>query len=194
MSEVLQAPLAPEQTVDLLQRAKGGDRAALEQLLARVMPRLQRWARGRLPAGARGMLETSDVVQDVVVSALRHVDSFEARGPGAFLAYLRQGVVNRLEDERRRVQRRPTQAELPADVMSDETSAVDRLVGSQNLQRYEAALAQLSDADQAALVGRFEWAYSYADLAVALGKPTPGAARAAVHRAVERLIAQIGLR
>lgn len=193
MSDAQGAPLAPEQTYELIERVKRGDDAALEQLLARVLPRLRRWAHGRLPTGARGMLETSDVVQDVVINALQRVDAFESRGPGAFLAYLRRGVINRFEDERRKLVRRPRQTEMPEQVLSQETSALDRLVGVQNMERYEAALGRLSDADQAALIGRFEWAYSYADLAVVLGKPTPGAARAAVHRAVERLVTQIAI-
>ena len=49
-------PLGPEATVELLNRVKGGDDAALERLLERCIPALRRWARGRLPTSARGML------------------------------------------------------------------------------------------------------------------------------------------
>lgn len=191
MTDRPHTPLSPEETADLVERVKRGDKAALERLLARVLPRLQRWARGRVPDGARGMLDTANLVQDVLLRALPHIDAFEVRGSGAFLAYLRRGVLNRIEDERRRLGRRPAPTALPADVMSEETSPLDRLIGLQKLQRFESAFARLSDADQAAIIGRFEWAYSFAELAVVLGKGTPDAARVAVRRAVERLVAQV---
>jgi RNA polymerase sigma-70 factor (ECF subfamily) len=191
MSDRPDLPLSPEETADLVERVKRGDRAALDRLLARVLPRLQRWARGRVPAGARGMLDTADLVQDVLVKALPQLDAFEVRGSGAFLAYLRRCVLNRIEDERRRLGRRPAVTGLPADLPNDETSPLDQLIGLQKLQRFEAAFARLSDADQAAIIGRFEWRYGFQELAVALGKPSPDAARIAVRRAVERLVAQV---
>src|SRR5688572_25766817 len=181
-------PFSPAETVELVQRAKDGDEHALEQLIARVRPRIQRWAHGRLPRGARSMLDTVDIVQDVLVSSVRHLDNFEQRGPGAFVAYVRRGLVNRLEDERRKLACRPVQAEMPKDVTDVEPSPLDRVLIDEKRARYEGALAGLDDADQAAIIGRFEWGYSYADLAIVLGKPTDGAARAAVLRAVQRLI------
>jgi RNA polymerase sigma-70 factor (ECF subfamily) len=184
-------PFSPAETVELVQRAQEGDEHALEQLIARVRPRIQRWARGRLPRGARSMLDTVDIVQDVLVSSVRHLDNFEQRGPGAFLAYLRRGLVNRLEDERRKLACRPVQTEMPADVVSTGPSPLDRVLGDEQRARYEAALGELDDVEQAAIIGRFEWGYSYADLAIVLGKPTDGAARAAVVRAVQRLLAVV---
>jgi RNA polymerase sigma factor (sigma-70 family) len=180
-------PLSPEQTYELIERAKHGDHVALDQLLVRVLPRLERWAHGRLPYGARGMLETKDIVQDVVIKSLQHIDTFENRGPGAFLAYLRRGVVNRLEDERRRLTHRPAQDALPDDLADGKLTPLEQLIGEEGMTRYEAALRRLNDAEQAAIIGRFEWGYSYAELAVVLDKPTPNAARSAVVRAVERL-------
>jgi hypothetical protein len=41
---------------ELVLRARGGDQEALNDLCARYLPRLQRWAHGRLPASARGAL------------------------------------------------------------------------------------------------------------------------------------------
>ena len=67
-------PLAAEATVDLLNRAKRGDRSALELLLERCIPALRRWAHARLPQSARGMVDTADMVQDTVLAALRRLE------------------------------------------------------------------------------------------------------------------------
>ena len=42
-----------ETSFQLLLRARTGDPDAVELLCARYLPRLHRWARGRLPRGAR---------------------------------------------------------------------------------------------------------------------------------------------
>ena len=182
-------PFTPAETVELVQRAKAGETLALEQLVARVLPRIQRWAHGRLPRGARNMLDTGDIVQEVLVNSLRHLENFEVRGPGAFLSYLRRGLVNRLEDERRKLACRPVPAEMPNDVVATEASPLQQAVSAEQHARYEAALAKLEELERAAIIGRFEWGYSYAELAIVLAKPTEGAARQGVLRAVQRLLA-----
>ena len=64
-------------SLDLLQRAQGGDSAALDLLYARVTPALRRWASGRLPGWARDLLDTEDLVQETVLQTLKHVARFE---------------------------------------------------------------------------------------------------------------------
>ncbi len=180
-------PLAPEATVDLLQRIKGGDDAALERLLQRCIPPLRRWAHGRLPGSARSMLETSDLVQDAVVAAMRRVDAFEVRHQGALQAYLRQAVMNHIRDLVRQRRRRPDQTDLPAQLADDRPSPLDQAIGSENVARYDAAVRRLTAADREAVIGRIELQYSYDELAITLNKPTTAAARMAVARAMRRL-------
>ena len=180
-------PLAPEATIELLELVKHGDNMALERLLERCIPALRRWARGRLPQSARGMLETADLVQDTVLAAMRHLDAFEARHQGALQAYLRQAVMNRIRDVMRQHQRRPDQVALPEQLVDERTSALEQLIGSENVRRYEAALQRLRPPDREAIVGRIELEYSYAELAVVLNKPSADAARVAVTRAMKRL-------
>ena len=45
--------LSDEPTIELVIRARAGDRQAVEALLQRCLPALKRWAHGRLPAAAR---------------------------------------------------------------------------------------------------------------------------------------------
>jgi RNA polymerase sigma-70 factor, ECF subfamily len=181
-------PLAPEATVDLLARVKVGDRHALELLLERCIPALRRWAHARLPQSARGMVDTADMVQDTVISALRRLDVFDARHQGALQAYLRTAVMNRIRDVIRQRDRRPLQGAIPEDIPAEQTSPLDQLIGAENVAFYDAALQRLRPIDREVIVGRIELQYSYEELAVMLQKPTANAARVAVARALKRLV------
>ncbi len=184
------APSALETTLELLARAREGDAAALDRLFARCLPPLRRWARGRLPAAARGALDTQDLVQETILSSLRHLNHFESRHEGALQAYLRQAVLNRVRDEARRTGRRPTINELTESEPSHDASPLDIAIGREGVARYEAALRRLRPADREAIVGRLELQHDYQELATILGKPNANAARVAVTRALARLVEQ----
>jgi RNA polymerase sigma factor (sigma-70 family) len=186
-SSSVEPPLDPETTVELLQLAKAGDGDALERLLERCLPPLQRWAHGRLPPSSRGMLETADIVQDAVISAMRNIGNFEPRHQGALQAYLRRAVINHIRDVIRKTRRRPQQIGLPDEIKDEATSPLDALIGEEKTALYDAALERLSEEDQEAIIGRIELGYSYQDLATVLNRPTADAARMAVTRALKRL-------
>jgi RNA polymerase sigma-70 factor (ECF subfamily) len=183
--------LDPETTVELINRVKAGDAAARERLVARCIPPLRRWARGRLPSYARDMLDTEDLVQEAVIAALGRIQGFEARREGALQAYLRQALANRIKDVIRYKRRRPLQTELPEDARDQGESPLEQVIGLENTERYEAAMLRLRDTDREAIIARVELRYSYQELAVALGKPSADAARVAVARAVYRLAREI---
>lgn len=180
-----------ESTQQLLDLVKQGDRDALERLYARCVPPLRRWARGRLPAAARGALDTQDLVQDTVVNSLRRLEQFESRHEGALQAYLRQAVLNRIRDEARRFTRRPAPTELSESLQSDAASPLDIAIGREGVARYEAALQRLRPSDREAIIGRLELQHDYQELALILGKPNANAARVAVTRALARLMEQL---
>ena len=186
-----QPPPGPPQpvdaTIDLLERAKAGDRAALDQLFTRYLPALRRWARGRLPHWARDLMDTDDLVQETVVRAVTRIEHFEMRHEGALQAYLRQAVVNRIRDAVRRTKRSPTATGLNDDEVAVGASPLERAIGSEAVERYEAALARLRPGEREAIVARVEMDGSYQEIAHALGKASPDAARMAVSRALVRL-------
>jgi len=64
-------------SVRLFIRARDGDDTALNELLGRYLPKLRRWAAGRLPRAARDLNDTDDIVQETLIKALRHVGSFD---------------------------------------------------------------------------------------------------------------------
>src|SRR5919106_2656264 len=97
----------PTTSAQLLERAKAGDRAALDALIRLYLPRLRRWARGRLPTGARGVLETEDIVQETAMRAVQQIDRLDLRAEGALQAYLRRVLKNRFIDLYRGEERHP---------------------------------------------------------------------------------------
>ena len=101
-----------ESSFDLIQRAQGGDDDALNSLLERYLPRLRRWASGRLPAYARDLGDTNDLIQEAAIGTFRNFPRFQQRGEGGLHAYLRTAVVNRIHDEVRRAGRRPPLDEI----------------------------------------------------------------------------------
>jgi len=177
----------PESSLELIQRAAAGDGDALNQLLQRYIPTLTRWARGRLPGWARDLSDTQDLVQETLVNTMKHLPRLKFERDGAFQAYCRQAVMNRIYDEQRRVQRRPVQTEFADNLVAGNTSPLEETIGHEALTRYEAALATLRDVDREAIIARIELGQSYQQIAAALGKPTPDAARVAVQRALVRL-------
>lgn len=187
-------PLAAEAeaTLQLLQRARAGDRTALETLIARYLPRLKRWASGRMPIWARDVADTDDIVQEAVLRTFARLDDFEPRREGALQAYLRQAILNRIRDELRRAGSRTPSIELDPHSPDPGASPFEYAVGTEMAERYEAALTSLSDDDREAIVARVELGGTYEEVAAALGKPTADAARMAVGRALLRLAEAMG--
>jgi RNA polymerase sigma-70 factor (ECF subfamily) len=173
-------------SVELLARARAGDEHALNDLCARYLPRLRKWAHGRLPAWARGALDTHDIVQDTLAHVVQRLGSFEPRHDGAFQAYLRQSLQNKICDQVRWAQRRPTDA-LASDRPDEGPSPIEEAIGAEALARYEAALQRLKPSDREAIIARIELGHAYTEVARALGKPSVAAAHVAVSRALVRL-------
>jgi len=178
---------ALDSTFELVERAKSGDDDALNQLFARYLPPLRRWASGRLPQWTRDLMDTDDLVQETVVRAVKRIDRFESRHEGALQAYLRQAVVNRIRDEVRRSKRSPAAVALDENACDRGASPLEVAIGAEALHCYEAALARLRPEEREAIIARVEMDGSYQEVAVALGKPSADAARMAVSRALLRL-------
>ena len=179
-------------TSELLLRARGGDAQAREHLLARYLPRLQRWASGRLPLRARSLLDTTDQVQETMLRTLEGLDRVEVRGPGGFQAYVRQAVLNRIRDQVRWSGRRQGREELSEDLRDSAPSPLEEAIGGAVLDRYERALAGLSREDQELLHLRVELDFAYDEIAAMTGRPSRDAARMAVQRALGRLAEAMG--
>ena len=176
-----------ESSFALVNRAHAGDAAARDELCARYLPRLQRWAHGRLPASARGALDTVDLVQDTFMQVLQRLGEFQPRHEGAFQSYLRTTLMRRIVDEIRRVQRRGPAEPLDIEAPGHEPSPLQEAIGTETLERYEAALSRLAASDREAIIMRIEMGCGYAEIMSALEKPSLAATQMTVSRALVRL-------
>jgi RNA polymerase sigma factor (sigma-70 family) len=184
-------PPSRETTLDLVDRVRAGDQDALAILMDRFLPRLRRWASGRMPIALRDLADTSDFVQDVLLQSFQKVARLEANREGGLQAYLRQAVLNRIRDEFRRSRRRPETVEFDTAHPDEGPSPLEAAIGRQDLERYERVLAGLRPIDREAVIARLELGFTYEEVAKLIGKPTANAARMAVERALTRVVNEL---
>jgi RNA polymerase sigma-70 factor (ECF subfamily) len=174
----------------LLSRVRLGDSSALAQLIDRYLPRLRRWAHGKLPRWARSFADTPDIVQDVLVRSIGRLDVLDPRGAHALKAYFRKAVANRIRDEYRRTARRGVAQPLAESLLDPRPSPLDDAIAKDRRERYRRALARLTPQDRWLIVGHVELHYTHEQLACMTGR-SPNAARMALQRAVGRLAAHM---
>ena len=85
--------LAQQTTLHLLDEVRAGNEAAVSLLYKRHLARLQRWARGRLPRGARELMDTDDLVPQGHQTA----SSVEAFGPSPLEELVGREKLDRYE-------------------------------------------------------------------------------------------------
>jgi len=186
---VTQVPL--DSTLTLVARARSGDRVALELIADRYQAALLRFAHGRMPASARGLVDTVDIVQLALVRTLARLEHIDTTLPGSLLAYLRRSVLNQIRDEIRRARRRPPPTELDEQLPAHDPDPLEAVISEQELERYNLAILQLPADQQEAFLMRIEMDCSYREIADALGRPSAEAARMLVRRAIRAVAAAL---
>jgi RNA polymerase sigma factor (sigma-70 family) len=137
----------PSQPIDalpsliLLARLQQGDETARDELVRRYWPRLQRWARGRLPHGARDLHDTTDLVQETMLAALRRLGDFEPEHDGALQAYLRTAILNRIRTLARRAGTRAQRIDLDSGVLDGNPSPLEQAIGREDRRASRPAIS-----------------------------------------------------
>jgi RNA polymerase sigma-70 factor (ECF subfamily) len=180
-----------ENTVELTNRAREGDQAALEELCERCLDSLTRYAAGKVPSKVRDMLDTQDVVSEAVQRGMSRLNDFEVRHPGALVAYMRAILRHLIIDYVRRRTRQPLKVSLDEQQPDHGSSPLDQAVGAERLALYRAARARLKPRDAELVTLKIEDQHSYDEIAVRLGFPSNNAARVATRRAVLRLAREL---
>ena len=178
-----------ESTATLLAKVKDGDEMAREQLCSTYLPMLKRWAHGRLPAYARDLAETDDMVQNTLIKAMNKLDSFSSIREGAFLAYLRKILLNNIRMEIRRFSNQNNllkQHHQGQENLSD-SSALEQAMGKEVIEKYESALMKIPEQAREAVILRVELGYSYPEIATAIECSSANAARMIVARSLYKL-------
>jgi len=173
-------------TASLIRRAHDGDETARTDLLDRCLPKLRRWARGRMPDLARGPADTDDLVQTAVLRTLNRLDRLDPGETGSLLAYMRRVLLNAARDEARRHARRPGHTSIGD--RSGEIADVDGPLRDPTVMAaYEDALAELSPSLRDAVVLRVEFGMTFPEIAAELGLASANTARMRVSRGLAAL-------
>jgi RNA polymerase sigma-70 factor (ECF subfamily) len=186
-------PLSSDSTLNVLERAQGGDTAAARVLMERALPSVRRWARGRLPRYARSDADTEDVVQDAFLGTFRNLKRFRHHTVGALHAYLRRSVINRIRDLVRGSTRRAIAVDADADPPDWLPSPLERAILRERVEHFLQALTRLRPADRQVVVWRLELGYSPKEIATQLGK-SEAAAAMTVSRAMARLAKELNVK
>jgi RNA polymerase sigma-70 factor, ECF subfamily len=190
-------------TEELIERASQGDRAAGHELLERHRGRLRKMVAVRLDRRMAARVDPSDVVQEALAEAFRHLDEFLRDRPLPFYAWLRQFAWQRLVklhrrhigSKKRSVAREEQWAmalpdesalELAEHLLARETSPIRRLIRAELRERLQGAMAKLSPRDREILVMRNLEQLSIAEIAGALAI-TEGTVKVRHLRALRRL-------
>jgi len=177
-----------DSTITLFYQARQGDRLSRELLYSRYIPRLSRWARGRIPRKARSVMETGDIVLETLGQFLGRAQEFEPRHDASLMAYLCKAVQNRIRDLYRHSNRNPGTVELDSEAFaSPEPSPFELCVDRETRESYQSALAKLNEDERAAVTMKVELAFGPTEIAKALGKSSPDAARMFTQRAIQKL-------
>lgn len=177
-----------EKTIVLLAQAQDGSNEAREELFRRLVPRLERFAHGRIQSSLRSMSDTQEIVQETIFRAIPRLESFKPRHEGALMQYMKQILMNRIRDlSRRNRPVAPIEDEnmLPS---NPELSPIEKVVGEETLKSFESTLMKLKEDQRLAVMLHIEMGYSLSELAEALNRNSE-AARKVLFRGLKNMAA-----
>ena len=162
----------------LVQRAKDGDREALEALLARHAPKVERLALQFL----RDPEDAGDAAQEALAKVCVRLQQF--RGGSQFSTWLHRLVVNTCLDA---VERRKSRVHEPLGEHLQSSDDPARDAGNSELRRELcAALGNVSREQAQVVLLKDALGYSFEEIAEAAGMPV-GTAKCHAHRGRARL-------
>lgn len=150
---------------EFVERAVGGDRGALAQLLITYYDDLANYIDRRVPATMRAHVSAEDVLHDTFLRASQAIGRFEQRDEQSLRRWLFTIAVNLVRDRARRW-RRHREMNFPASpqwtdahssqggadfLAANQTSPSGRFCRQDNAQRLRVALTRLPDEQQEAL-------------------------------------------
>jgi RNA polymerase sigma-70 factor, ECF subfamily len=166
--------------------ASGGDRAALERLLAHIRPVVVHYCRARIGSGLLGTQSAEDVAQDTLLAVCGALPRW--RPEKRVMAFVYGIAGNKVVDAYRAAGR---DRSTPTEVVPDEPDADERgpeqaAVFGSEVEELRVLLDQLPEPHREILVLRVAMGMSAVETAQMVGS-TPGAVRVTQHRALAKL-------
>jgi RNA polymerase sigma-70 factor (ECF subfamily) len=190
--------------VDLLERARAADNAALNELFARHRDRLRRMVEMRLDARLQARIDASDVIQDAFLEITQRLPGYLGNPTVPFFLWLRLVVGERLTTLHRHhlgTQMRDagrevalyrealpaaSSAALAAQLLGKHTSPTQAAIRAERLLRLQEAVNRLDPLDREVLSLRHFEQLTRAETAKVLGIEESAAAKRYL-RALKRL-------
>ena len=132
-----------DQSRDLIEKARWGDRAAFDRLMAHLQPRLKGLIEARLGDRLQGHVEADDLVQEVTLKALQSIKRFQDQGEGSFLRWL-GGIAEHLILDLADPRRRRPQVGIQGDHRASGLSPSRVMRREERFDRLQEALERLS--------------------------------------------------
>lgn len=174
-------------TLEIINRAQGGDAAARNRLLNRVRPVALRWLRGRLPY-PRDMKGTEDLVQEVLVRTIRRLPALNVPTVSHFMGYLYRASINALRSECEHLARRPPHEEIDPTLPDSAESPDEKIEFEESLERFERCMKKLSPKKQGLVATRIPGGKTLDEIQIEFGYKSREAARVAVYNATNQLL------
>lgn len=170
--------------------AVGGDRRAVERLLAQVRPLVVRYCRARVGRQERSFASADDVAQEVCLAVLTALPSYRDQGR-PFLAFVYGIAAHKVADAHRAAARNRSEpvADVP-DEPDEQAGPEQRAMRGELSGEMAELLKVLPPKQREIVVLRVVVGLSAEETADAVGS-TPGAVRVAQHRALTRLRAAL---
>lgn len=191
----------------LIERASGGDGAAVDELLALHRAAIRRIVELRLDPRIARRVDASDIVQDVLIEAHRRAPEYLRNPQFEFGLWLRQIARDRIIDAYRRhrgAARRSVDREqgppqfadrsaldLSAVLWDHQATPATQAMAAELQRRFAAALEQLDETDREVLIMRHQEQLTNSEVARVLNLSEPAAGMRYL-RALRRLRAQLG--
>jgi RNA polymerase sigma factor (sigma-70 family) len=173
---------SPDLDPELIARARGGERAALEAVYLALERDITRLVRRLVPWRTVG----EDLAQDAFVSILESIDQYDGRG--AFAGWARRIAVNRclmyLRSPLHRARRWLGDQQIEESLL--EVDCGDRSAGPAEQLELERALARLGDTPRLVVWLHDVEGFTHAEIGRLLGR-TPSFSKSQLARAHQRL-------
>lgn len=178
-----------------IERARAGDRSALQSLLADNHGRLRRLATRLLGTRLRTRLAVSDLLQSCYVDVVKGISSLKDTSDEAFEAWTRRVVENGVRRKSRELSAKKRGADQIVDEEVDHTSAEQPspsgcAMVAESADRLAQAISRLREDRREVLRLRVIEGLSHEDIAIQMGRPL-GATRMLLSRARAELTIEI---